>query len=96
MIVNCLEINRDKLSDWTCETLHNIQGTLAHNVSQGWGDVSEEKLLMKLISLEIKRQVKVRNINTAADKKKQWTIKHWDTVRAQSEPLEPLRFGGSK
>ena len=96
MIVNCLEINRDNLSDWTCEALHNIQGTLAHNVSQGWGDVSEEKLLMKLISLEIKRQVKVRNINTAADKKKQWTIKHWDTVRAQSEPLEPLRFGGSK
>lgn len=96
MIVNCLEINRDNLSDWSCETLHGIQGTLAHNVGQGWGDVSEEKLLMKLISLEIKRQTKVQNINTAAEKKRQWTINHWDTVQAQGESLEPLRFGGKR
>ena len=94
MLINGLEVNRDNLQDWSCGSLRNIQGTLAHNVDQGWGDVSEEKLLMKLISNEIKRQVKVLNINTVAEKKKQWTIKHWDTVQAQSEPLEPLRFGG--
>lgn len=96
MLINGLEVNRDNLQDWSCKSLQNMQGTLAHNVGQGWGDVSEEKLLMKLISTEMKRQIKVQNINAAAEKKKEWTIKHWDTVQAQSEPLEPLRFGGSK
>ena len=96
MLINGLEVNRDNLQDWSYESLQNMQGTLAHNVGQDWGDVSEEKLLMKLISTEIKRQIKVQNINVAAEKKKEWTIKHWDTVQAQSEPLEPLRFGGSK
>lgn len=94
MIVNFLEINRENLSDWSCDTLHSIQGTLAHNLRERWGDASEEKLLLKLISLEIKRKVKIQSINDDAEKTKRWTIKHWDTVQAQSEPIEPLRFGG--
>ena len=44
MLVNGVEINRENLSDWSCHALRNIQGTLAHNVGQGWGDVTEEKL----------------------------------------------------
>lgn len=96
MIVNCLEVDRESLSKYSCGTLHLIQGTLAFNVRKGRGDLSEEKLLIKLISLEIKRQTKVQNINTAAEKKRQWTINHWDTVQAQGEPLESLRFGGKK
>lgn len=95
MIVKGIEVQRHNLSSIGLSSLRDIQATLAHNVGQLWGDVTEEKLLMKLISIEIKRQIKVQNIN-AAEKKKEWTIKHWDTVQAQSEPLEPLRFGGSK
>lgn len=94
MIVNFLEVNRDNLSAWSCDTLHKIQGTLALNVRQRLGDTNEEKLLLKLISLEIKRKVKVQRINDDAEKIKRWTIKHWDIVQAQSEPIEPLRFGG--
>lgn len=80
MLINGLEVNRDNIQDWSCGSLRNIQGKLAHNVGQGWGDVEEEKLMMKLISIEIKRQVKIDSINTAAEKKKQWTIKHWKTI----------------
>lgn len=91
MLINGLEVNRDNVHDWSCKALRNMQGTLAHNVGQDLGDTDEEKLMMKLISIEIKRQVKVRNINTAAEKKKRWTIKHWKTIERQTEPL---RSGG--
>lgn len=70
MLINGLEVNRDDLQDWSCRSLRNMQGTLAHNVGQGLGDVEEEKIMMKLMSIEIKRQVKVDNINVAAEKKK--------------------------
>lgn len=90
MLINGLEINRENLSDWSCHALCNIQGTLAHNVGQGWGDVTEEKLLMKLISVEIKRQIKVENINLAAKKKSEWIVDNWDLVERRSEPLRPL------
>lgn len=93
MLINGLEVNRDNIQDWSCGSLRNIQGTLAHNVGQGWGDVEEEKLMMKLISIEIKRQVKIDSINTAAEKKKQWTIKHWQTIERQIEPLACIKFG---
>ena len=91
MLINGLEVNRDNLQNRSCGSLRNMQGTLAHNVGQDLGDTEEEKLMMKLISIEIKRQVKVRNINTAAEKKKRWTIKHWQTIKRQTEPL---RSGG--
>lgn len=91
MLINGLEVNRDNLQNRSCGSLRNMQGTLVHNVGQDLGDTEEEKLMMKLISIEIKRQVKVRNINTAAEKKKRWTIKHWQTIKRQTEPL---RSGG--
>lgn len=91
MLINGLEVNRDNVQDWSCRSLRNMQGTLAHNVGQDLGDIEEEKLMMKLISIEIQRQTKVDNINTAAEKKKRWTIKHWQTIKRQTEPL---RFGG--
>ena len=91
MLINGLEVNRDNLQNRSCGSLRNMQGTLVHNVGQDLGDTEEEKLMMKLISIEIKRQVKVRNINTAAEKKKRWTIKHWQTIKWQTEPL---RSGG--
>ena len=68
MIVNGIEVSRHNLNDIGLSSLRDVQATLAHNVGQLWGDVTEEKLLMKLISIEIKRKVKVENINLAAKK----------------------------
>lgn len=93
MLINGLEVNRDNIQDWSCRSLRNMQGTLAHNVGQGWGNVTEEKIMMKLISIEIMRQVKIDSINVAAEKKKQWTIKHWQTIQRQTEPLACIEFG---
>lgn len=90
MIVKGIEVERHNLSSIGLSSLRDIQATLAHNVGQLWGDVTEEKLLMKLISIEIKRQVKVENINLAAKKQTEKTIKNWDTIERQSEPLKPL------
>jgi hypothetical protein len=90
MIVKGIEVERHNLSSIGLSSLRDIQATLAHNVGQLWGDVTEEKLLMKLISIEIKRQVKVENINLAAKKQTERTIKNWDTIERQSEPLKPL------
>ena len=90
MLVNGVEINRENLSDWSCHALRNIQATLAHNVGQLWGDVTEEKILMKLISVEIMRQVKIKNINLSAKKKSEWIVKNWDLIDRRSEPLRPL------
>lgn len=90
MIVKGIEVERHNLSSIGLSSLRDIQATLAHNVGQLWGDVTEEKLLMKLISIEIKRQVKVANINLVAKKQTEKTIKNWDTIERQSEPLKPL------
>ena len=90
MIVKGIEVERHNLSEIGLSSLRDIQATLAHNVGQLWGDVTEEKLLMKLISIEIKRKVKVENINLAAKKQTEKTIKNWDTIERQSEPLKPL------
>ena len=90
MIVKGIEVERHNLSSIGLSSLRDIQATLAHNVGQLWGDVTEEKLLMKLISIEIKRKVKVENINLVAKKQTEKTIKHWDTIERQSEPLKPL------
>lgn len=90
MIVKGIEVERHNLSSIGLSSLRDIQATLAHNVGQLWGDVTEEKLLMKLISTEIKRKVKVENINLAAKKESERTIKNWDTIERQSEPLKPL------
>lgn len=90
MIVKGIEVEHHNLSSIGLSSLRDIQATLAHNVGQLWGDVTEEKLLMKLISIEIKRQVKVENINLAAKKQTEKTIKNWDTIERQSEPLKPL------
>lgn len=91
MIVKGIEVSRHNLDTIGLSSLRDVQATLAHNVGQLWGDVTEEKLLMKLISIEIKRQVKVENINLAAKKQTERTIKNWDTIELQSEPLKPMR-----
>lgn len=94
MIVNGFNVTRDNLKNKSLYTLRAIQATLAHYVGQGWGDVTEEKILMKLISVEIKRQVKVENINLAAKKRSEWIVNHWDLVERRSEPLHPLHKEG--
>ncbi|MDB6263675.1 hypothetical protein [Lactobacillus amylovorus] len=94
MIVNGSSVTRYNLKNKSLYTLRAIQATLAHYVGQGWGDVTEEKILMKLISVEIKRQVKVENINLAAKKRSEWIVNHWDLVERRSEPLHPLHKEG--
>ena len=93
MLINGVEANRENVHDWSCKALRNMQKELAHNVDKGLGDVREERLMMKLISIEIQRQIKVDNINIAAEKKKEWTIKHWKTVERQTEPLACIKLG---
>lgn len=90
MIVKGIDVNRHNLNEIGLSSLRDIQATLAHNVGQLWGDVTEEKLLMKLISIEIKRKVKVENVNLAAKKKSEWIVDNWDLVERRSEPLRPL------
>ena len=90
MIVKGSDVNRHNLNEIGLSSLRDIQATLAHNVGQLWGDVTEEKLLMKLISIEIKRKVKVENVNLAARKKSEWIVDNWDLVERRSEPLRPL------
>lgn len=90
MIVKGIEVERHNLSSIGLSTLRDIQATLAHNVGQLWGDVTEEKILMKLISVEIMRQVKIKNINLSAKKKSEWIVKNWDLIDRRSEPLHPL------
>lgn len=91
MLINGIEVNRDNLRDWSQTTLRGIQKTLAFNVCHGLGNVTEEKLLMKLISLEIKRKVKIENINLSAQKKSKWLIDNWNLIDRQTEPLHPFR-----
>lgn len=94
MIVNGSSVTHYNLKNKSLYTLRAIQATLAHYVGQGWGNVTEEKILMKLISVEIKRQVKVENINLAAKKRSEWIVNHWDLVERRSEPLHPLHKEG--
>lgn len=91
MIVNGIDIDRHTLKDVGLSALREAQGALAHNVGQDWGDVTEEKLLMKLISVEIKRKVKIENIDLAAEKKSEWIVNNWELIDRQAEPLHPLK-----
>lgn len=94
MIVGDENVTRYNLKNKSLYTLRAIQATLANYVGQGWGDVTEEKILMKLISVEIKRKVKVENVNLAAKKRSEWIVNHWDLVERRSEPLHPLHKEG--
>lgn len=96
MIVKGIEVERHNLSSICLSSLRDIQATLAHNVGQLWGDVTEEKLLMKLISNEIKRQTRVKKINDHAERVKELTIKNWAVIQRQSEPLDCIKFGGTE
>lgn len=91
MIIKGIDVTRHNLSSIALPILRNVQATLAHYVGQKWGDVTEEKILMKLISVEIKRRVKVENINLAAKKKSEWIIDNWDLIDRQEEPLKPMK-----
>lgn len=55
MLVNGVEVTRSNLPDLGLPTLRVTQGTLAHNVGQGWGDVTEEKLLIEMEVLKIQQ-----------------------------------------
>lgn len=74
MIVDMKEINEDNISDWSAETLRDMQKTLSNQIENNFGDKTEELLLLRLMSVEIKRQVKIRKVNEEAKKESERAV----------------------
>lgn len=68
MLINGVEVNRDNLQDWSIDSLRKMQKELGKNLDHNLGDMDEEQILVHLMTIEIKRQVKISNINLAAKK----------------------------
>lgn len=68
MLINGVEVNRDNLQDWSVDALRKMQKTIGNNLDHNLGETDEELILMHLMTIEIKRQVKISNINLAAKK----------------------------
>lgn len=68
MLLNNAEVNEDNLRSWSVDDLRKMQKELNKLLEEQKGDYREEVLLLRLMTIEIKRQVKIQNINTAAAK----------------------------
>lgn len=68
MLLNNFEVNEDNLRSWSVDDLRKMQNELSKLLEEQKGDYREEVLLLRLMTIEIKRQVKIQNINTAAAK----------------------------
>ena len=68
MLLNNFEVNEDNLRSWSVDDLRKMQKELNKLLEEQKGDYREEVLLLRLMTIEIKRQVKIQNINTAAAK----------------------------
>lgn len=68
MLLNNFEVNEDNLRSWSVDDLRKMQKELNELLEEQKGDYREEVLLLRLMTIEIKRQVKIQNINTAAAK----------------------------
>ena len=68
MLLNNFEVNEDNLRSWSVDDLRKMQNELNKLLEEQKGDYREEVLLLRLMTIEIKRQVKIQNINTAAAK----------------------------
>lgn len=74
MIIDMKEVNEDNISDWSAETLRDMQKTLSNQIENNIGDKTEELLLLRLMSVEIKRQVKIRKVNEEAKKESERAV----------------------
>lgn len=68
MLLNNFEVNEDNLRSWSVDDLRKMQNELNKLLEEQKGDYREEVLLLRLMTIEIKRQVKIQNINIAAAK----------------------------
>ena len=68
MLLNNFEVNEDNLRSWSVDDLRKMQKELNKLLEEQKGDYREEVILLRLMTIEIKRQVKIQNINTAAAK----------------------------
>lgn len=75
MIINMSEVNVDNVQDWSISSLEKFKATLEKNISQSVGQIESQRLLCKLIMLEIDRKNRIRRINLGADLEKAKIIK---------------------
>lgn len=67
MIINMSEVNINNVHDWSTYTLEKFGDTLSRNIYLKHGEIESQRLLLKLIMLEIDRQNRIKRINLGAD-----------------------------
>lgn len=91
MLINGVEVSRNNLQDWSITALRKMQKTLSGNLDKHVGDEKEERILMRLMTVEIKRQVKIENINLAAKAQAKKAIKEVENSAWKSQSIGTLR-----
>ena len=67
MIINMLEVNTDNVHDWSIHSLEKFRDTLSSNIVLKLGKIESQRLMLKLIKLEINRKRRIERINLGAD-----------------------------
>ena len=75
MVINMSEVNIDNVQDWSISSLEKFRDRLSSNIDQNLGKIESQRLLCKLIMLEIDRKNRIRRINLGADLEKAKIIK---------------------
>lgn len=75
MIINMSEVNIDNVQDWSISSLEKFRAILEKNISRSVGQIESQRLLCKLIMLEIDRKNRIKRINLGADLEKAKIIK---------------------
>lgn len=75
MIINMSEVNIDNVQDWSISSLEKFRAILEKNISLSVGQIESQRLLCKLIMLEIDRKNRIKRINLGADLEKAKIIK---------------------
>lgn len=69
------EVNIDNVHNWSIYSLEKFRDTLSSNIDLKVGKVESQRLLLKLIKLEIDRKNRIKRINFGADLEKAKAIK---------------------
>lgn len=79
MLVDGVQVTPDNVQDWSAKRLSELKAVLETNIENDVGNCKEELLLTRIIEIEIDRQNRVSNINLAAEKKKEWLVKRFNS-----------------
>ena len=79
MLVDGIQITPDNVQDWSAKRLAELKAILETNIENDVGDCKAELLMIRLFDIEIDRKNRVNNINLAADKKKEWLLKRFNS-----------------